>query len=290
MDIFTTREISWILLWFIIFVLLISWEKTRPSVINVINSFFKKAIIYVLGITTIYSYVVIMIFKILGNILNIWNNIYIKDIIIWVIFSSIIIIFDCITKKIKKKTFISGILENIKLVAIIEAVTNIYTYPLWAEILLSIILFITVILKSVSETMENNNSNIMLIKIFNIIILNIFIIYLIQGIYYIIKFISIEIIIEILISILIPFICFILYVPLFYFMTFYSLYESLFIFINAHLKHNNLKLKIKDKIKIFLVCNLSTKKIEKFRKIYVNQFPLNEITSVFSALSKVKNQ
>jgi len=76
MDIFTTREISWILLWFIIFVLLISWEKTRPSVINVINSFFKKAIIYVLGITTIYSYVVIMIFKILGNILNIWNYIY----------------------------------------------------------------------------------------------------------------------------------------------------------------------------------------------------------------------
>ncbi len=103
MSILLTREWA-TLIWGCIFMLYVLYHREiRKSLWNVIVIFFDKKLgilweiilLYVLTITMVFCY------------LPIWENIYIKDIIIWFLFSGLIYCMNAVSDKVKKGDLIS---------------------------------------------------------------------------------------------------------------------------------------------------------------------------------------
>lgn len=72
-----------------------------------------------------------------------WDNIYIKDIIVWFIFSGLIYCMNAVSKDADEK-YIENILKNnLKFTVIFEFIMNTFTFNIWIELI--IVPIITVI-------------------------------------------------------------------------------------------------------------------------------------------------
>ena len=263
MSILSTREWA-TLIWGCIFMLyVLCHREIRKSSWNVIVIFFDKKLrilweiilLYVLTITIVFCY------------LPIWENIYIKDIIIWFLFSGLIYCMNAVSSE-ADKTYIKKILkDNLKFTMILEFFMSTFTFNIWIE--LAIIPFITIItvMNVIAERKEEYKS---VHKLLDSVLA-------IAGFWIFYETIKIGIneykqlnIINTLVSFMIPIVYLILIIPLEYLLELYSKYEVLFLRMTFK-EEKDKRIRLHHRIAVLRECNFSVRKILLFQREYMIQ-------------------
>ena len=263
MSILSTREWA-TLIWGCIFMLyvLCHWE-IRKSLWNVIVIFSDKKLrilweiilLYVLTITMVFCY------------LPIWENIYIKDIIIWFLFSGLIYCMNAVSSE-ADETYIKKILkDNLKFTMILEFFMSTFTFNIWIELAIIPVITIIIVMNVIAERKEEYKS---VHKLLDSILA-------IAGFWIFYETIKIGIneyrqlnIINTLVSFIIPIVYLILIIPLEYILELYSKYEVLFLRMTFK-EEKDKRIRLHHRTAIFRECNFSVRKILLFQREYMIQ-------------------
>lgn len=131
-DIFSTREIAIIIWTLIITVYALSMKQTRASVINIIKIILKiKLFLSIFFYLFYFSTIVYFLYH-----LKWWDLTNLKDAVIWFIFSGLPIEFDVATKNLGRDFWKNLILNNLKLMVLVEFIINSFTFSLVIEFFL----------------------------------------------------------------------------------------------------------------------------------------------------------
>ena len=289
MDILSSREwaiVTWIIIYlcFTIFVLKVDFT-------DVLNSFFNKKLnilwisilLYNLFITIILSYS------------RYWNNIYIKDIIFWVVFSCVVSTINIFDRKKEKVSFKNLILINITVSALIEFILSELTLSYYLELFLIGIFLPINFLFLVSQTkLEYKATENILKKILTLLNL-IFFVYILRELYRSFNFLLSQ---ETWFKFLIPFIYSILCCPLYYAFIILNDYEKVSYKIQDHfVLENDIDRRYINKLKrrkLLMTCGVVHKKYIYFDKEFSKRMRLantkekvNEIMSEFEESYKL---
>ena len=254
MDVLSSREwaiVTWIIIYlcFTIFVLKVDFTDVLKSFFNKeLNILWISILLYNLFITIILSYS------------RYWNNIYIKDIVFWVVFSCImstISIFD----KNKIFSFKKLIVTNITVSALIEFILSELTLSYYLELFLIGIFLPINFLFLVSQTkLEYRATENVLKKILSLLNL-IFLVYILRELYRSFNFLLSQ---ETWFKFIIPFIYSILCCPLYYAFIILNDYEKVSRKIQDHfVLENDIDRKYINKLKrrkLLMSCGLMHKK------------------------------
>lgn len=263
MSILSTREWA-TLIWGCIFMLyVLCHSEIRKSLWNVIVIFFDKKLrilweiilLYVLTITMVFCY------------LPIWENIYIKDIIIWFLFSGLIYCMNAVSSE-ADKTYIKKILkDNLKFTMILEFFMSTFTFNIWIELAIIPVITIITVMNVIAERKEEYKS---VHKLLDSILA-------IAGFWIFYETIKIGIneykqlnIINTLVSFMIPIVYLILIIPLEYILELYSKYEVLFLRMTFK-EEKDKRIRLHHRTAIFRECNFSVRKILLFQREYMIQ-------------------
>lgn len=263
MSILSTREWA-TLIWGCIFMLyVLCHREIRKSLWNVIVIFFGKKLrilweiilLYVLTITIVFCY------------LPIWENIYIKDIIIWFLFSGLIYCMNAVSSE-ADETYIKKILkENLKFTMILEFFMSTFTFNIWIELAIIPVITIITVMNVIAERKEEYKS---VHKLLDSILA-------IAGFWIFYETIKIGIneykqlnIINTLVSFMIPIVYLILIIPLEYLLELYSKYEVLFLRMTFK-EEKDKRIRLHHRIAVLRECNFSVRKILLFQREYMIQ-------------------
>ena len=263
MSILSTREWA-TLIWGCIFMLyVLCHREIRKSLWNVIVIFFDKKLrilweiilLYVLTITMVFCY------------LPIWENIYIKDIIIWFLFSGLIYCMNAVSSE-ADETYIKKILkDNLKFTMILEFFMSTFTFNIWIELAIIPVITIITVMNVIAERKEEYKS---VHKLLDSILA-------IAGFSIFYETIKIGIneykqlnIINTLVSFMIPIVYLILIIPLEYILELYSKYEVLFLRMTFK-EEKDKRIRLHHRTAIFRECNFSVRKILLFQREYMIQ-------------------
>lgn len=263
MSILSTREWA-TLIWGCIFMLyVLCHREIRKSLWNVIVIFFDKKLrilweiilLYVLTITMVFCY------------LPIWENIYIKDIIIWFLFSGLIYCMNAVSSE-ADETYIKKILkDNLKFTMILEFFMSTFTFNIWIELAIIPVITIITVVNVIAERKEEYKS---VHKLLDSVLA-------IAGFWIFYETIKIGIneykqlnIINTLVSFMIPIVYLILIIPLEYILELYSKYEVLFLRMTFK-EEKDKRIRLHHRIAILRECNFSVRKILLFQREYMIQ-------------------
>jgi len=255
MNLFNNREIAiavWILVIFIILLFIRGIRKSLKDLVKVL--FHRKILILVLSIIV---YTVVITFVL--YLLNFWNISLLKDTILWLCFSGIVICFRYVSSKEDENLLRNIIIDNIKIVIIIEFIANFFTFPLAAELVLIPFMAFIAGLDVIAKTDKKNISVVRLLNGLQIIIgLFIFIYAFSQAIADYKNIVNLDTLKSFLLAPLLA----VLFSPFVYFMALLVKYELLFLRLEMGCEKSK-KLKNYAKKKIILYCLLSLKKTKK---------------------------
>ena len=130
MGILSTREWATVIWAFIFFVYAMVHRQIREAFWKVVKIFFGKKLrilwgiilLYVLGITLIFYH------------LPFWDNVYIKDIIVWFLFSGLIYCMNAVSQEADEEFIRKVLKDNLKLTAILEFIISTFTFNIWVEL------------------------------------------------------------------------------------------------------------------------------------------------------------
>ena len=263
MSILSTREWA-TLIWGCIFMLyVLCHREIRKSLWNVIVIFFDKKLrilweiilLYVLTITMVFCY------------LPIWENIYIKDIIIWFLFSGLIYCMNAVSSE-ADEIYIKKILkDNLKFTMILEFFMSTFTFNIWIELAIIPVITIITVMNVIAERKEEYKN---VHKLLDSVLA-------IAGFWIFYETIKIGIneykqlnIINTLVSFMIPIVYLILIIPLEYILELYSKYEVLFLRMTFK-EEKDKRIRLHHRTAIFRECNFSVRKILLFQREYMIQ-------------------
>lgn len=263
MSILSTREWA-TLIWGCIFMLyVLCHREIRKSLWNVIVIFFDKKLrilweiilLYVLTITMVFCY------------LPIWENIYIKDIIIWFLFSGLIYCMNAVSSE-ADETYIKKMLkDNLKFTMILEFFMSTFTFNIWIELAIIPVITIITVMNVIAERKEEYKN---VHKLLDSVLA-------IAGFWIFYETIKIGIneyrqlnIINTLVSFIIPIVYLILIIPLEYILELYSKYEVLFLRMTFK-EEKDKRIRLHHRTAIFRECNFSVRKILLFQREYMIQ-------------------
>ena len=261
MSILSTREWA-TLIWGCIFMLyVLCHREKRKSLWNVIVMFFDKKLmilweiilLYVLTITIVFCY------------LPIWENIYIKDIVIWFLFSGLIYCMNAVSSE-ADETYIKKILkDNLKFTMILEFFMSTFTFNIWIELAIIPVITIITVMNVIAERKEEYKS---VHKLLDSVLA-------IAGFWIFYETIKIGIneykqlnIINTLVSFIIPIAYLILIIPLEYALELYSKYELLFLSMTFK-EEKDKKTKIRHRVAIICSCRISVRRVLLFQREYM---------------------
>lgn len=263
MSILSTREWATLIWGCILMLYVLCHREIRKSLWNVIVIFFDKKLrilweiilLYVLTITMVFCY------------LPIWENIYIKDIIIWFLFSGLIYCMNAVSSE-ADETYIKKILkDNLKFTMILEFFMSTFTFNIWIELAIIPVITIITVMNVIAERKEEYKS---VHKLLDSILA-------IAGFWIFYETIKIGIneykqlnIINTLVSFMIPIVYLILIIPLEYILELYSKYEVLFLRMTFK-EEKDKRIRLHHRTAIFRECNFSVRKILLFQREYMIQ-------------------
>lgn len=263
MSILSTREWA-TLIWGCIFMLyLLCHKEIRKSFWNVIVAFFDKKLRILWEIILLYVLIITMVF----SYLPIWENIYIKDIIIWFLFSGLIYCMNAVSSE-ADETYIKKILkDNLKFTMILEFFMSTFTFNIWIELAIIPVITIITVMNAIAEGKEEYKS---VHKLLDSVLV-------IAGFWLFYETIRVGIneykqlnVINTLVSFMIPIVYLILIIPLEYLLELYSKYEVLFLRM-AFKEEKDKKIRLHHRIAVLRVCNFSVHKILLFQRKYLIQ-------------------
>lgn len=263
MSILSTREWA-TLIWGCIFMLyVLCHREIRKSLWNVIVIFSDKKLrilweiilLYVLTITMVFCY------------LPIWENIYIKDIIIWFLFSGLIYCMNAVSSE-ADETYIKKMLkDNLKFTMILEFFMSTFTFNIWIELAIIPVITIITVMNVIAERKEEYKN---VHKLLDSVLA-------IAGFWIFYETIKIGIneyrqlnIINTLVSFMIPIVYLILIIPLEYALELYSKYELLFLRMTFK-EEKDKKTKIRHRVAVICSCRISVRRVLLFQREYMGR-------------------
>lgn len=156
MDILNNREIA-IALWLVVisayFIFSKKMVEVRKAFKDVIRSIFVGKIIFFLSLITAYMSAAIYFL----SEHDLWNTEQLKNTFFWFFSVAFASLFKIETIKNDKKFFKHAVIDNLKIVAIIQFVVGVYTFPLWLEIMVVPIFVLISVMLAVAETEKNHH-------------------------------------------------------------------------------------------------------------------------------------
>lgn len=262
MDIFSTRELATAFWTGIILVAvgmaIVTNKKARKSFIEVLKCFFGRKIRMLWEIYFLYIGIITFLF----SRLPIWQSIYLKDIIIWTLFSGLTICINAVAGEADEKYILKVLKDNIRFTMVTELLLSSFTFSFWVEL---IIIPITTVIVLFDTVAEHKSDAIAVHKLLQDVIA-------FAGLCVILQTVRVGIleyrelnVINTLVSFFIPIVYLLLVTPLEYAFELYSKYEMLFI--QMHFKEPSDKMvQRKRHLKVIKVCGLSVKRIMLFQK------------------------
>lgn len=263
MKILSSREWATIIWFLIILIFILINKKTKEPFLNVIKILFGKKLIQIWIVTALYVFGITIIF----SKTTIWDNIYIKDIVMWYIAEGIIYCFNAASKEADEQYILKVLKDNLKFMIVIEFIYSTFTFQFWIEFLIIPIITIFVLIDVYAEKEEYFAVHKFMQGIFAIFSLWFFYKTFKIGLH---EYKELDIITT-FVSFMIPIVYLILIVPLEYLIELYSKYEILFIRLFFK-KSDNKKLNRKRKLLIIKECGLSLHNVILFQKKYCSKF------------------
>lgn len=280
MDIFSTRELATAFWTGIILVAvgmaIVTNKKARKSFIEVLKCFFGRKIRMLWEIYFLYIGIITFLF----SRLPIWESIYLKDIIIWTLFSGLTICINAVAGEADEKYILKVLKDNIRFTMVTELLLSTFTFSFWVEL---IIIPITTVIVLFDTVAEHKSDAIAVHKLLQDVIA-------FAGLCVILQTVRVGIleyrelnVINTLVSFFIPIVYLLLVTPLEYAFELYSKYEMLFI--QMHFKEpRDKKVKRKRHLKVIKACGLSVRKIILFQKQCIPRMYVSMSDSEFEAL------
>lgn len=280
MDIFSTRELATAFWTGIILVAvgmaIITNKKARKSFIEVLKCFFGRKIRMLWEIYFLYIGIITFLF----SRLPIWESIYLKDIIIWTLFSGLTICINAVAGEADEKYILKVLKDNIRFTMVTELLLSTFTFSFWVEL---IIIPITTVIVLFDTVAEHKSDAIAVHKLLQDVMA-------FAGLCVILQTVRVGIleyrelnVINTLVSFFIPIVYLLLVTPLEYAFELYSKYEMLFI--QMHFKEPSDKMvQRKRHLKVIKVCGLSVKRIMLFQKQCIPRMYVSMSDSEFEAL------
>ena len=237
MEILNNRELA-IVFWLIIFSIYILISKkmmdVRKSFRNVITIFFAKNVIYVLLLMI--SYVAAIVY-ILSKV-DLWNVAQTKNTIFWCASVGFISLLKLDSIKKDRSFFIHSVIDNLKLLAIFQFIVNVYTFPLWLEIVMVPIL---VLVGGMSAIADSDRKYDQVKKLINVFLTSFGIIVIVYTLYKLSTDFGKIGQTKTVYDFIIPPLLTLLYIPFIFIMMVYSTYEQISVRFSSFIKNNFLK-------------------------------------------------
>lgn len=221
-SILSTREWATIIWLLILLAYILKNKKIKNAFLDVIKILFGKKLINIWLITSLYVFLITFLF----SKTSIWDNYYIKDIIIWFISSGIIFCLNSASKEADEQYIWKVLKDNLKFTIVIEYIYSTFTFSIWVELLIIPIITILAMVDAYAESKEEY-------KIVHKFMQGVFAIISIWFFYETFKIGLREYkelnILNTFVSFMIPLVYLILIIPLEYMIELYSKYEIFFL-------------------------------------------------------------
>ena len=262
MDIFSTRELAtafWVgAILIAVGMAIVTNKKIRQGFIGVLKCFFNRKLRKLWEIYLLYIGIITLMF----SRFPIWKNIYLKDIILWTLFSGLTICMNAVAGEADEKYISKVLKDNIRFTVVTEFLLSTFTFSFWVEL---IIIPITTVIVLFDTVAEHKSDAIAVHKLLQDMMA-------FAGLCVILQTVRVGIleyrelnVINTLVSFFIPIVYLLLVTPLEYAFELYSKYEMLFI--QMHFKEPSDKMvRRKRHLKVIKVCGLSVKRIMLFQK------------------------
>ena len=262
MDIFSTRELAtafWVgAILIAVGMAIVTNKKIRQGFIGVLKCFFNRKLRKLWEIYFLYIGIITLMF----SRSPIWKNIYLKDIILWTLFSGLTICMNAVAGEADEKYISKVLKDNIRFTVVTEFLLSTFTFSFWVEL---IIIPITTVIVLFDTVAEHKSDAIAVHKLLQDVMA-------FAGLCVILQTVRVGIleyrelnVTNTLVSFFIPIVYLLLVTPLEYAFELYSKYEMLFI--QMHFKEpSDKKVRRKRHLKVIKVCGLSVKRIMLFQK------------------------
>lgn len=280
MDIFSTRELAtafWVgAILIAVGMAIVTNKKIRQGFIGVLKCFFNRKLRKLWEIYFLYIEIITLMF----SRSPIWKNIYLKDIILWTLFSGLTICMNAVAGEADEKYISKVLKDNIRFTVVTEFLLSTFTFSFWVEL---IIIPITTVIVLFDTVAEHKSDAIAVHKLLQDVMA-------FAGLCVILQTVRVGIleyrelnVINTLVSFFIPIVYLLLVTPLEYAFELYSKYEMLFI--QMHFKEpRDKKVKRKRHLKVIKACGLSVRKIILFQKQCIPRMYVSMSDSEFEAL------
>ena len=280
MDIFSTRELAtafWVgAILIAVGMAIVTNKKIRQGFIGVLKCFFNRKLRKLWEIYFLYIGIITLMF----SRLPIWKNTYLKDIILWTLFSGLTICMNAVAGEADEKYISKVLKDNIRFTVVTEFLLSTFTFSFWVEL---IIIPITTVIVLFDTVAEHKSDAIAVHKLLQDVMA-------FAGLCVILQTVRVGIleyrelnVINTLVSFFIPIVYLLLVTPLEYAFELYSKYEMLFI--QMHFKEpRDKKVKRKRHLKVIKACGLSVRKIILFQKQCIPRMYVSMSDSEFEAL------
>lgn len=280
MDIFSTRELAtafWVgAILIAVGMAIVTNKKIRQGFIGVLKCFFNRKLRKLWEIYFLYIGIITLMF----SRSPIWKSIYLKDIILWTLFSGLTICMNAVAGEADEKYISKVLKDNIRFTVVTEFLLSTFTFSFWVEL---IIIPITTVIVLFDTVAEHKSDAIAVHKLLQDVMA-------FAGLCVILQTVRVGIleyrelnVINTLVSFFIPIVYLLLVTPLEYAFELYSKYEMLFI--QMHFKEpRDKKVKRKRHLKVIKACGLSVRKIILFQKQCIPRMYVSMSDSEFEAL------
>lgn len=280
MDIFSTRELAtafWVgAILIAVGMAIVTNKKIRQGFIGVLKCFFNRKLRKLWEIYFLYIGIITLMF----SRSPIWKNIYLKDIILWTLFSGLTICMNAVAGEADEKYISKVLKDNIRFTVVTEFLLSTFTFSFWVEL---IIIPITTVIVLFDTVAEHKSDAIAVYKLLQDVMA-------FAGLCVILQTVRVGIleyrelnVINTLVSFFIPIVYLLLVTPLEYAFELYSKYEMLFI--QMHFKEPSDKMvQRKRHLKVIKACGLSVRKIILFQKQCIPRMYVSMSDSEFEAL------
>ena len=260
MTILSTREWATII-WVVLFFAFVLWNREcRKEIRDVIKLFFDPKLRMLWEIILSYVLIITVIFF----CSPLWENIYIKDIIIWFLCSGFIICMNSVSNEADEKYIKNVLKDNLKLTIFLEFIMSTFTFNIWIELAIIPIITIITVMNVMTERKEEYRT---VHKLSDFVLAA-------AGFWILYETIKIGVneykelnALNTLVSFMIPIVYLIFIIPLEYALELYSKYELLFVRMSFK-EEKDKKIQRRHRWLVIKVCKLSVHKVLLFQKKY----------------------
>lgn len=280
MNLFSTRELAaafWTgVILAAVGIAIVTNKKIRKDFIEVLKGVFDRKLRKLWEIYLSYIGIITFLF----SRLPIWENIYLKDIVVWTLFSGLTICMNAVSGEGDEKYIFKVLKDNIRFTMVTELLLSTFTFSFWVELIIIPITTVIVLLDTVAE---HKSDALAAHKLFQNVIAFIGLCVILQTVRVGIREYRELNVINTLVSFFIPIVYLLLTTPLEYAFELYSKYEMLFI--RMHFKEpSDKRVQRKRHLKVIKVCGLSVKRIMLFQKQCIPRMYVSMSNTEFDSL------